>query len=81
MQPLKLKEYLASGRPAVVRDLPAVGPWQDCLDVAVTPEQFSARVLQRIATGLPERQRQSRQRLAEESWEFKAEQFEREGLW
>jgi hypothetical protein len=80
MQPLKLKEYLASGKPAVVRDLPAVGPWRDCCDVAATPEQFSDCVIRRISTGLPDDQRQSRQRLDEESWEAKAHQFEREAL-
>ena len=34
MQPLKLTEYLATGKPAVVRDLPATRPWADALDVA-----------------------------------------------
>ena len=38
MQPLKLKEYLATGRPVVVRDLPATRAWADCLDLAGTPE-------------------------------------------
>src|SRR5205814_357991 len=38
MQPLKLKEYLATGKPAVVTDLPAVRPWADCMDLADSPE-------------------------------------------
>ena len=38
MQPLKLKEYLATGKPVVVRALPATGPWADCLDAAVADQ-------------------------------------------
>ena len=31
MQPLKLKEYIATGKPAVVRALPAMAEWADCV--------------------------------------------------
>ena len=72
MQPLKLKEYLASGKPAVVRDLPANREWSDCLDLAGSPERFAELVLRRIDTGLLEEQRQARSRLAAESWSAKA---------
>jgi hypothetical protein len=77
MQPLKLKEYLATNRPTVARDLPAVRPWSDCLDLAASPEIFSEKVRQRIVEGLPEHQRQARSRLAQESWGEKARVFER----
>jgi hypothetical protein len=77
MQPLKLKEYLATLRPTVVRDLPATREWWDCLDLADTPEAFSRAVRQRLATGLPETQRAARARLAAESWAAKAAAFER----
>jgi glycosyltransferase involved in cell wall biosynthesis len=76
MQPLKLKEYLATGRPVVVRDLPATHAWADCLDVASTPEAFAAAVRRRIEEGLPPAQREARGRLAGESWSEKARQFE-----
>jgi len=76
MQPLKLKEYLATGRPVVVRDLPATREWADALDLADTPEAFSAAVRRRIATGLPAGQRGARARLAGESWTAKARAFE-----
>ncbi|HEX5273013.1 MAG TPA: hypothetical protein VFW33_21095, partial [Gemmataceae bacterium] len=66
IQPLKLKEYLATGRPVVGRRLPATEPWGDCLDLADTPEQFSAAVRRRLADGLPETQRAARGRLAGE---------------
>ena len=76
MQPLKLKEYLATGRPAVVRDLPANRAWGDCLDLVRSPEEFAAAVLLRLQTGLPDDQRQGRRRLADESWAAKARAFE-----
>ncbi len=75
MQPLKLKEYLATGRPCVVRDLGTTRVWADALDIAVTPEQFSAAVLARLAGDTPLSQLEARKRLASESWAAKAEQF------
>jgi glycosyltransferase involved in cell wall biosynthesis len=77
MQPLKLKEYLAVGKPCVVRDLPACREWADCLDLADSPESFVAAVKRRLEEGLPESQRLARQRLTHESWDEKARQFER----
>lgn len=76
MQPLKLKEYLGTGRPAVVRDLPANLAWADCMDLAPTPEAFSELVRRRLRTGLPEEQARARQRLEKESWSAKARAFE-----
>jgi Glycosyl transferases group 1 len=76
MQPLKLKEYLATTKPVVVRDLPSTEPWADALDLAKTPAAFSRAVEQRLATGLPRSQCQARARLAEESWAAKAREFE-----
>jgi glycosyltransferase involved in cell wall biosynthesis len=77
MQPLKLKEYLATGKPAVVRELPATRSWADCLDLASTPEAFSQAVRLRLRTGLPEEQGQARSRLQGESWSAKAATFEK----
>ena len=77
MQPLKLKEYIATGKPVVVRKLPATEPWADCVDVVETPEEFATVVMERLQLGLPDTQRRARQRLESESWAAKAEQFER----
>jgi glycosyltransferase involved in cell wall biosynthesis len=76
IQPLKLKEYLATGKPVVVSDLPANRAWADCLDLAATPADFSRRVRQRLAEGVTEEQRQARRRLALEGWAEKARCFE-----
>lgn len=75
MQPLKLKEYLATGLPTVVTPLPATKDWRDALDVESTATEFVARVQLRAAAPLPESQRVSRERLSEESWAAKANLF------
>lgn len=72
MQPLKLKEYLATGKPVVVRSLPATREWADCLDEASTPAAFAALVKERLKSGLPSSQWMARERLKEESWKSKA---------
>src|SRR5262249_22107296 len=76
MQPLKLKEYLATGRPVVVRDLPATREWSDALDLVDTAQAFSDAVRHRIISGVSIGQRTARARLAEESWAAKARAFE-----
>lgn len=76
MQPLKLKEYLATRKPAVVRNLPANRAWSDCLDLVETPMEFLTRVKERIQTGIPSDQVLARNRLSKESWKSKAESFE-----
>ncbi len=76
IQPLKLKEYLATGKPVVVRDLPATRAWADALDLARTADEFSAAVRYRLAEGVPDLQIEARKRLAQESWKAKARQFD-----
>ena len=80
MQPLKLLEYLATGKPVVVRELPSTRPWCDGLDLARTAGEFASAVLQRLESGVPAEQRLARRRLHDESWEAKAAFFERVGL-
>ncbi len=72
MQPLKLKEYLATGKPVVVSRLPSTEAWRDCLDVAATPAEFSQLVRTRMQHGIPESQMTARTRLGRESWKSKA---------
>ncbi len=76
MQPLKLKEYLATGKPAIVRDLPANREWADCMDMVATSQAFIEAVRTRLQTGLPAEQQQARGRLSAEGWERKAQLFE-----
>ena len=80
MQPLKLKEYLASERPVVVRALPTTRPWADACDVCETKDDFVQAVLARLtdkqAGAIPADQASARSRLATESWRYKSTQFE-----
>ena len=75
MQPLKLKEYLATRKPVVVRQLPAVVPWEDCLDAATTVDAFCSIVHQRLAGDISDAQIRARQRLSGETWREKARMF------
>ncbi|MET0658164.1 MAG: glycosyltransferase [Steroidobacteraceae bacterium] len=75
MQPLKLKEYLATGRPTVVSRLPATRDWEDCMDVALSHDQFAAQVLARIDAQTPASQLNARSRLRAEAWKSKSERM------
>jgi glycosyltransferase involved in cell wall biosynthesis len=75
MQPLKLKEYLATGMPVVARNLPATQAWGDACDLVATPKEFAATVLLRQGANLPSVQNVARHRLTHESWRTKATTF------
>ena len=72
MQPLKLKEYLATGLPCIVRRLPATETWADSLDQVDSQEEFVETTINRLAVGLPPAQANSRLGLVDESWDAKA---------
>lgn len=80
MQPLKLKEYMATGRPVVARRLPSTQEWGDCLDLADNAEEFSTLVRRRLAEGVSREQSAARQRLDRETWDAKARLFARWAL-
>lgn len=80
MQPLKLKEYLAVGKPVVVRDLPATRCWSDAMDLVDSPGSFSEAVRRRLDGILPTDQATARGRLQHEGWAAKAAEFERLAL-
>ncbi len=77
LQPLKLKEYLATGKPVVTSPLPAVDDWRDACTVAGDAESFADAVLAHLAGGLPDGQLAARRGLEAESWEVKARALER----
>lgn len=77
MQPLKLKEYLATGRPVVSADLPAVREWRFACDVATSADDFAEKTLARSGAALPSEQVQARARLQGESWAAKADLLEK----
>ncbi len=77
MQPLKLKEYLATGKPVVVRDLPATRPWSESCDVATTAAEFAKATTARMESGVLAEQLEARSALQSESWAAKAHKFRR----
>jgi glycosyltransferase involved in cell wall biosynthesis len=76
MQPLKLKEYLATGKAVVARDLPATREWGDCLDLADSAQSFSEAVRRCLEVGINDEQQRARMRLKTEDWSNKTRQFE-----
>ena len=76
MQPLKLKEYLATSKPVVARDLPALREWADAVDLVGDAPSFVRAVADRARSGTPARQLQARQRVLGESWHVKAAELE-----
>lgn len=69
--PIKLKEYLAVGRPVVTTDFDALDGWRDLVGVAKGPEAFAAAI--RRALDTPHDARAARERVACETWEGKAD--------
>ena len=81
IQPLKFKEYLATGKPTLVRKLPATKDWSDAADVIETLEQLVAIATTRASQGTPAEQLDARQqRLVTETWLAKAQRFEQIAL-
>lgn len=69
--PIKLKEYLAVGRPVVTTDFPALDRFRDIVRVASGPEDFAQHI--RAAVAEPYDADCARAMVASESWEAKAE--------
>jgi glycosyltransferase involved in cell wall biosynthesis len=68
--PIKLKEYLAVGRPVVTTDFPALARYRDLVHVAKTPAQFASAI--RRSLNDPYEADKARARVATEGWDAKA---------
>lgn len=68
--PIKLKEYLAVGRPVVTTDFDALEGWRDLVAAVKGPEAFAAAI--RRALDTPYDACAARERVACETWEGKA---------
>jgi glycosyltransferase involved in cell wall biosynthesis len=68
--PVKLKEYLAVGRPVVTTDFAALDGWRDLVRVAAGADDFAAAI--RAALEEPFDAEAARGRVAPESWDAKA---------
>jgi glycosyltransferase involved in cell wall biosynthesis len=71
VNPIKLREYLAAGRPTVATAMPEVMPYADVVTIADEPQKFAQAVLQTLSPGADDdasRERR-RARVAGESWD------------
>ena len=69
--PIKLKEYLAVGRPVVTADFPALGKYRDIVRVAKGSRAFAEAI--RKALAAPYDAERARKMVATEGWDAKAE--------
>lgn len=69
--PIKLKEYLAVGRPVVTTDFPALGIWRDLVHVADDAVAFADALADAIAK--PYDAGVAQRRVCGETWESKAQ--------
>jgi glycosyltransferase involved in cell wall biosynthesis len=78
VNPIKLREYLAAGRPVVATPLPELVGYGDVVTIADTPGAYARAVLAALApeADTPERRRQRRDRVAPESWDAVAARIE-----
>jgi glycosyltransferase involved in cell wall biosynthesis len=67
--PVKLKEYLAVGRPVVTSDFPALDGWRDLVRVADGADDFARQI--RAALDTAHDPAPARRRIAAESWDAK----------
>jgi len=75
LNPLKLKEYLASGKPIVGSPLKEIEKWQPFLKVAQTPEEWAAAIREALTEDRAPLLPDLYQRLAREDWSTKAQEF------
>jgi glycosyltransferase involved in cell wall biosynthesis len=68
--PIKLKEYLATGRPVVTTDFPALDGWRDLVTVVDGADGFAAAI--RASLAAPHDHAAILQRLEAETWDAKA---------
>jgi len=72
--PIKLKEYLALGKPIISTPFAELHKYRDVIYEATTPEEFSDCIKKALREDNPERVAARRSKVKDASWESKAEQ-------
>ncbi|MEM1070232.1 MAG: glycosyltransferase [Planctomycetota bacterium] len=75
MQPLKFKEYLATGLPVVAADLPAVREYRDLAEIVKSESEFVRAVIRSLQSPHGNERRSVLDRLSGEEWQSKAGEF------
>jgi glycosyltransferase involved in cell wall biosynthesis len=76
--PIKLKEYLALGKPVVSTPFPELAEYLDVVYEARTPEEFAESIKRARVEDNPERIEKRRAKVAQASWDSKAQLVLRE---
>lgn len=78
VNPIKLREYLAAGKPVVATALPELEPYAPVVELVRQPEDFAAAVLKTLSPGYdsPAIRQQRRNSVAAESWDAVAAKIE-----
>lgn len=71
--PIKLKEYLALGKPVVSTPFPQLQQYQDAVYQAATPEEFAACLRRAVAEDSADRTAVRREKVRDTTWDCKAE--------
>ena len=71
--PVKLKEYLALGKPVVSTPFPELQQYIDVVYQAGTPAQFAQSIRQALAENCPERIARRREKVRKSTWESKVQ--------
>ena len=74
LSPLKLKEYLASGKPIISANIGDTADWVDMISIARTPAEW-VTTIQEILSGPDKRMGKARSCLGAHSWSSKAEEL------
>ncbi len=69
VNPVKLYEYLAAGKPVVASPLPELLPFGEMVYLAANREEFLGAVVQALREDSPERRQQRLEAAAKHSWE------------
>lgn len=74
--PLKLREYLAAGRPIVSTDFSSLDGYRDLVEVAGTVNEFASAIVESRNSHNPDRAAERRARVEPESWNARATQVD-----
>jgi glycosyltransferase involved in cell wall biosynthesis len=69
VNPIKLREYLAAGRPTVATALPEIAPYGDVVELVEEGGDWARAVARAVADDGEQRRAQRRARVAGESWD------------
>ena len=72
VNPLKLKEYLAMGKPVVSTPFPELKKYDDLVYVAQTPDTFAGLIREALSEDSPDLIRKRRDKVKDSSWDSKA---------